>query len=67
MPTDYVKAAIIAAWILTVATVSYGFGITSFAGWTVLAALSLVPPAIMLRLWSVPPPSMSETIRDVLR
>jgi hypothetical protein len=26
-----------------------------------------VPAALVVRLWSVPPPSMSETIRDVLR
>ena len=67
MPTHFVKAAVIAAWILAVGTLGFGFGVTSFAGWTVLAVLSLVPPAVMLRLWNAPSPSMSETIRDVLR
>jgi hypothetical protein len=61
MQTDHVKAALIAAWILAVG------GATSFAGWTVVAVLSLVPPAIMMRLWTAPAPSMSESIRDVLR
>ena len=67
MQTDYMKAAVIAAWILAVGTLGFGFGVTSFAGWTALAVLSLVPPAVMLRLWGAPSPSMSETIRDVLR
>jgi hypothetical protein len=67
MPNHFVKAAVIAAWILAVGTLGFGFGITSFAGWTALGVLSLVPPAIMLRLWNAPSPSMSETIRDVLR
>ena len=44
MQTDYMKAAVIAAWILAVGTLGFGFGVTSFAGWTALAVLSLVPP-----------------------
>jgi len=67
MQTDHVKAALIAAWILAVGGVAYLSGATSFAGWTVVAVLSLVPPAIMMRLWTAPAPSMSESIRDVLR
>jgi hypothetical protein len=67
MQTDYVKAALIAAWILAVAVLGYVSGTTSFAAWAFVAALSLVPPAVMLRLWSAPSPSMSETIREVLR
>jgi hypothetical protein len=67
MQTDYLKLAVIVAWIVAVATLGFGFGIVSLAGWTALAVLSLVPPAVMLRFWSKPTPSMSETIRDVLR
>jgi hypothetical protein len=67
MQTDYLKPAVIAAWIIAVATLGFGFGVISVAGWTALAVLSLVPPAVMLRFWSEPTPSMSETIRDVLR
>jgi hypothetical protein len=29
--------------------------------------VSLAPPVLMMRLWSAPPPTMSETIRNVLR
>jgi hypothetical protein len=65
--TEYVKAAVIAAWVLAVGTLGLAFGITSIAGWAGLAVMSVVPPAVMLRLWHAPVPSMSETIRDVLR
>ena len=65
--TDYVKAAVIAAWVLAVGTVGLAFGVTSVAGWAGLAVISVVPPIVMLRLWHAPVPSMSETIRDVLR
>jgi hypothetical protein len=67
MQTDYAKAASIAAWILAVGTLGYVSGATSFAAWTVLAVLSLAPPAVMTRLLAAPVPSMSESIREVLR
>jgi hypothetical protein len=67
MQTDYIKAAVITAWVLSVGTVGLVFDVTSIAGWAGLAVMSAVPPAVMLRLWQAPVPSMSETIRDVLR
>lgn len=65
--TEYVKGAVIAAWVLAVVTLGLAFGVTSIAGWAGLAVIAVVPPAVMLRLWRAPVPSMSETIRDVLR
>jgi hypothetical protein len=67
MQTDYVKAASMVAWILAVGTLGYVSGATSFVAWTVLAVLSLAPPAVMMRFWSAPAPSMSDSIREVLR
>ena len=67
MQTEYVKAAVIGAWILLIVTLGLAFGVTSIAGWAGLAVMSVVPPAVMLRLWQAPVPSMSETIRDALR
>jgi hypothetical protein len=67
MQTDFVKAALMAAWVVAVGALGYMSGTTSFAGWTLLAVVSLVPPALMVRLWRAPSPSMSETIRKVLR
>jgi hypothetical protein len=67
MQTDYVKSALIVAWILAVGTLGLRLGVTSFTGLAVLALLSLAPPVLMWRLWRTPPPTMSESIRDVLR
>jgi hypothetical protein len=67
MKTEHVKPALMVAWVIAVGALGYASGTTSFPGWTVVAVLSLVPPAVMVRLWSAPSPSMSETIRDTLR
>jgi hypothetical protein len=67
MKTEYVKPAVMAAWVVTVGALGYASGTTSFLGWAAVAVLSLVPPAVMVRLWSAPSPSMSESIREVLR
>jgi hypothetical protein len=67
MHTDRVRAAEIGAWVLAVATLGFVLGLTSFAGWTALAVVSLVPLAVILRLRSAASPSMSESIRDFLR
>jgi hypothetical protein len=67
MQTNLVKAALMGTWILAVGVVGYMSGATSFAAWTLCAVVSLAPPVLMGRLWSAPPPTMSETIRKVLR
>lgn len=67
MQTDRLKMMFMAAWILAVGVLGYLAGMTSFAAWTVLAAVALTPPLVMMRLWRRPAPSMSESIRDVLR
>lgn len=63
----YLKAAVMAPWILAVGGLAYMADTTTIAGWTVVAVLSLVPPAVMMRLWSAPVPTTSESIREVLR
>lgn len=67
MQTEHVKAAVTAAWVLVIGAVGYISGATSFAAWAGLVVLSVVAPVIMMRFWSTPTPSMSDTIRDVLR
>jgi uncharacterized membrane protein YhdT len=67
MNTEYMKPALMVAWVVAVGAAGYASGTTSFPGWAVVAALALAPPAVMGRLWSTPAPSMSESIRDVLR
>jgi hypothetical protein len=67
MQTDHVKAAVAGAWVLAVGAVGYLVSATSFPAWAGLALLAFVPPAIIMRLWSAPAQSMSETIRKALR
>jgi hypothetical protein len=66
MQIDYLKAALMAGWMLAAGGTGYVFGTTSFVGWTLVAVLAVVP-VVMVRLWRAPSPSMSETIREVLR
>lgn len=67
MRTDHVKPVLIGVWILAVGVLGSVVGPGSFTGWTVLAAVALTPPIVMMQLWQKPAPSMSESIRDVLR
>lgn len=67
MHTDHVKPTLIGVWILTVGVLGYAVGATSFVAWTVLTAVALTPPVVLMRLWGAPSPSMSESIREVLR
>lgn len=57
----YAKGAITVVWIAGVCS----FGLGSAAGlsgsWLALAAAALLPPMVMLRLWSTPQ-TMSESI-----
>ena len=66
MQIDYVKAALMAGWILAVGGLGYGLGTATLAGWTLVAVLAVLP-VLMGRLWRAPSPSMSESIREVLR
>jgi hypothetical protein len=67
MQTDHAKVAVTTAWVLAVGAAGFLVGTTSFAVWAGLATLALVPPAVMMRLWTAPAPSTSESIREALR
>ena len=67
MHIDPLKAVFLGAWIVAAGVLAYVSGPTSVAAWTVLAAVALTPPLVMLRLWRMPAQSMSESIREVLR
>jgi hypothetical protein len=58
----YAKGIITVGWIAGVCS----FGLGSAAGlggsWLALATVALLPPMVMLRLWSAPPLTMSESI-----
>jgi hypothetical protein len=67
MQTDHVKAAVIMGWILAGAVLGYLTRTTSLSGWMLLAAATVLPPVVMMSLWRAPAPSMSESIREVVR
>lgn len=67
MQNNFVKAAMMATWVVAIAGLGYMAGTTSLAAWTVLTVVSLVPPVLLMRFGSPPAPSMSETIRRALR
>lgn len=67
MTTEHLKATLLVAWVLAVGALGYVSGTASLSGWTVVTVLALIPPAVIVRFWSAPSDSLSETIRQVLR
>jgi hypothetical protein len=67
MQTDCVNAASVTAWVVVAGALGYVSGAASFAGWSLLPVVSLATAALVVRLWSLPSPSMSEAIREELR
>lgn len=61
------RAMLTGVWMLFIGALGYAAGITSLVGWTALLAVALTPAVIMMRFWSAPARTMSETIQDVLR
>ena len=66
MQTNYRKS-LTAVWIGGVATLALAANVTTAAGWALAAGVAALLPAIMLRLWREPKPSLSQSIREVLR
>jgi hypothetical protein len=72
MLRDLTRSKVIQTWftavvLVVVAGIAFGASVTIGTG-AMLLALSLVPPAIVLRLWpGVQPPTPGEVIRGVDR
>ena len=58
------KLIIAAVWVLALCAVGFGLGARSISAWIVLVCLAGVPGIVMLRWWSDPAPSMSESINQ---
>jgi hypothetical protein len=61
------KAQIGAAWFVLIVLAGYGAGMTSMTSWMLVAAVAMTLPVILMRFGRRSEPSMSESIRDVLR
>ena len=67
MRVDYLKNGIAGAWIVGLGALAAFLGLNTILGWTVLVALGLLPPLVMMRMWNPPAQTTSESIRDVIR
>jgi hypothetical protein len=47
--------------------VGFAAGVTSAAGWTILAGLALMPPVFVLQVWGDPPQTLSQSIHEARR
>lgn len=65
MPFEYMKASIVAVWVLILAAAALSLGVASATGWLVLVGVGLIPPMMLFRLWRQPAQTMSESIHEV--
>ena len=54
-------------WVLIVTIAAIAGDVNSLFHWTVLAAVALFPSCVMMRWWSDPRRSMSQSIQEALR
>jgi hypothetical protein len=62
MQKHYRKVVLAGAWMTIVVAVSLAADITSLTGRFVLAAFGVVPILIVMRFWSGPPQTISQSI-----
>lgn len=67
MQLQHYKTALAAVWVFTACAAGLTVGVTSMSAWSVVAAIALLPPLVMLRFWQYPPQSISESIREARR
>jgi len=60
------KSAIVGGWVLTLGAVAMSVNLASIGGWSLLLAVGLVPPVLLLQLRNRTDPSMSEAIQKAL-
>jgi hypothetical protein len=61
------KRLIGTVWFITAVIVALALNVGSVAAWGVVAAVAIVPPMVMLRLWSPPADTISQTIHAAKR
>jgi len=67
MRLNSIKAMVTAVWVFVVCAGAIALNVGSLSGWTVIAALAIVPPLVMIWRWKDPPATMSEIIQDARR
>lgn len=67
MRNHYRKIVLAGAWMTIVVAVTLAADITSSTGRFVLAAFGLVPVLVVMRFWSGPPQTISQSISHARR
>jgi hypothetical protein len=62
-----IKAIVAMLWVSTVSIIGIAGNLNSFPSWTVLAAVAIIPPLVMMWQWKDPRQTMSETIQEARR
>ena len=62
-----IKPIIAMLWVSAVFVIGLVGNVDSFATWTLLTAVALVPPLVMMWWWNDPRQTMSESIQKALR
>jgi len=62
-----IKAVIAMLWVVAVTIAGIVGNVNSLLLWTVLAAVALLPPVVIMRWWREPRQSMSQSIQEALR
>jgi len=62
-----IKAVIAMLWVSTVSIVGIAGHMNSFASWTALGVVAVIPPLVMMWRWNDPVPTMSQAIQEALR
>ena len=67
MRVNYTKFTGSIFWMMAMYAAGITLGVTSVAGWAVLAAVALLPTVMLAQWWRGPSQSMSERIREARR
>ena len=67
MRLNSIKATVTALWVFAVYAAGIALHVGSLSGWTVITALAILPPLVMMWRWNDPPATMSEIIREARR
>lgn len=66
MKVEAVMSAIVGGWVLTLGAVAMSVNLASLGGWSLLVAVAVVPPVVLMQLRSLSDPSLSESIHKAL-
>lgn len=62
-----IKPVIAILWMSAAFIIGFARNVDSFWSWTVLTAVAVVPPVVMMWRWNDPRETMSESIQDARR